>query len=81
MPSTETRYTANELRDRPTLSVGQAVDLKIDDGLMRYWLSRMDVEDGAPYPDQVFVEMYDDTDGTWRVVDEYDGNDPSADSD
>lgn len=33
-------YTLAELRRLPTLCVGQADDLKIDDGRRRVWISR-----------------------------------------
>lgn len=65
------RYTAAELRDLPTLTVGQADDLKIDNGTERIWLSRAGVEDGAPYDNQIFVETFDGE--RWNVVDEYPG--------
>jgi hypothetical protein len=40
----------------PTLAVGQADDLKIDDGETRIWLSRCGVEDGEPYANKFTVE-------------------------
>ena len=65
------RYTAGELRDLPTLSVGQADDLKIDDGTTRVWLCRCGVADGMPYNDAITVERLKD--GRWITVDTYPG--------
>lgn len=65
------RYTADELRDLPTLTAGQADSLKVDNGHIRVWLSRMTVEDGMPYNDQVTVEHL--VDGRWITIDEYPG--------
>lgn len=50
------RYTADELEEMPTLSVGQADDLKVDTGTERVWLSRCTVKDGEPYDRKVTVE-------------------------
>lgn len=50
--------TLKELEAMPTLSVGQADDLKIETADTRVWLSRMTVEDGQPYDNQVTVEKY-----------------------
>jgi hypothetical protein len=52
------------LKRLPTLCVGQADDLKIEDkGRYRVWLSRCGVEDGEPYPNKVTVEVW--RDGEW----------------
>jgi hypothetical protein len=56
--STSAIYTADEIRDLPTLCVGQCCSLKIDTGTMRVWLCR--VGDG------VSIERY--RDGRWTVV-------------
>jgi hypothetical protein len=59
-----------ELEAMDTLAVGQADDLKIDDGEgTRVWLSRMTVEDGQPYNNQVTIERL--IDGRWETVEEY----------
>ncbi|MFA5937377.1 MAG: hypothetical protein WC822_05905 [Candidatus Paceibacterota bacterium] len=56
------RYTTAELEAMPTLSVGQADNLKLvvedEDGTqrLRYWLSRCSVEDGEPFEHTVYVE-------------------------
>lgn len=59
------RYTLQELEAMPTLCVGQAGNLKVDDGNIRVWLSRCDVASGEPYDNKVTVEMYDDSGDGW----------------
>lgn len=49
-------YTLAELSALPTLSQGHTDDLKIETKGVRVWLSRMTVEDGMPYDNQVTVE-------------------------
>jgi hypothetical protein len=67
-------YGAAELRALPTLSVGQADDLKVDTDLprgmgIRVWISRLTVEDGMPYENGVTVEYR--VGGRWYTVAEY----------
>jgi CDGSH-type Zn-finger protein len=64
-------YTAEELADMPTLAVGQADDLKIENHHRRVWLCRCGVADGMPYDDMVTVEAY--IDGRWVEIDRYPG--------
>lgn len=63
------RYTLEELESLPTLSVGQADDLKVDTGNTRVWLSRCSVEDGEPYDNKVTVERL--AEGRWVEVETY----------
>lgn len=49
----------------PTITVGQADDLKIETEDFRVWLSRCGVADGEPYENKVTVEMYDINAGEW----------------
>ena len=65
------RYTAEQLRELPTLAVGQADDLKIDTGDERIWLSRCGVADGMPTENTIFVERL--IDGRWITVETYEG--------
>lgn len=66
------RYeTATELRKLPTLAVGQADNLKIDDGTTRVWLCRCGRDDGMPYDNQITVEKL--IDGRWETVETYEG--------
>lgn len=65
-------HTAGELRDMPTLAVGQTDNLKIDNGDgWRVWLARTTVEDGEPYDDRISVEHYDGQ--RWETVNDYPG--------
>jgi hypothetical protein len=65
------RYTADELRSLPTLSVAQADNLKIDTGTERVWLSRCGIEDGEPYDDKITIERL--RGGRWVTIEEYPG--------
>ena len=66
------RYSAKDLRAMPTLAVGQADDLKVDDGEVRVWLSRCGPEDGEPYRNKVSVESLLPP-GRWIVTHTYRG--------
>jgi hypothetical protein len=59
-------YSLEELEAMPTLSQGQADDLKIDSGTVRIWLSRCGIEDGEPCDNKVTIEEY--VDGRWVEV-------------
>ncbi len=63
-------YTLKELEGLKTINQGQADDLKIEDGNIRVWLSRMTIEDGMPYNNQVTVEELDEN-GSWNTMEEY----------
>ena len=65
------KYTAKELEKKPTLSTGQADDLKVDTGSTRVWLSRCGIEDGEPCEDKVTVEKL--INGKWETVEVYKG--------
>lgn len=56
-------FTLKSLADSPTLCVGQADNLKIDNGQTRVWLCRCGVADGMPYENQVTVERLQN--GRW----------------
>lgn len=62
-------YTLKELKRRPTLSVGQAEDLKIETANIRVWLSRCKKEDGEPYNNKVTEEQY--LNGRWVTARAY----------
>ncbi|MFI0265594.1 hypothetical protein [Streptomyces luteogriseus] len=61
------KYTAAELRELPTLCVGQADDLKIEDNEagLRVWLGRVQT-------DLVMIEERDG-EGNWHTTEEYPG--------
>lgn len=63
-------YTLKELEGLKTISQGQMDDLKIEDGNIRVWLSRMTIEDGMPYNNQVTVEELNEN-GSWHTIEEY----------
>ena len=63
------RFTLQELERMPTLCVGQADDLKVEEDGVRVWLSRCSVEDGEPYDNKVTVEKWVNL--RWTVVEEY----------
>lgn len=65
------RYTAEELEAIPTIHSGHFDNLKVQTEDTRVWLSRMTVEDGMPYNNQVTVEKLED--GLWVTVEEYPG--------
>ena len=72
MTGVKRTYTARELDALPTLAVGQADNLKVDDGDgVRIWLSRVGIADGYPYEHTVMVERI--IDGVWTTTDTYDG--------
>lgn len=51
-------YTLAELEALPTQCVGQADDLKIEEGNLRVWLGRCTVEDGEPFNNAVTIEEW-----------------------
>jgi hypothetical protein len=61
-------YTLASLQALPTLSVGQADNLKFDEGGYRVWLCRCGAADGMPYDNQVSIERYDVASGRWVEV-------------
>jgi hypothetical protein len=67
--SSQERYSLAALEAMPTLSVGQADNLKVDLGDTRIWLARVVVDDGMPYDNMVTVEKL--VDGIWETVEEY----------
>ena len=54
------------LLSMPTLSQGQADDLKIQTPQFRVWISRMTISDGAHENNAVTIEYYDD--GQWHTI-------------
>ena len=69
-------YTFDELEELPTLSEGYVDNMKIDEGDVRWWLSRCGIFDGEPYENTVTVEALT-ADGQWRDAFRYDGDDVS----
>ena len=69
------RYTLAELEEMSTIHYGHFDNLKIEtfDPHTRVWQSRMTVEDGMPYNNQVTVEQYHRKKG-WLTVDQYEAH-------
>lgn len=65
------------LNSLPTLAVGQADDLKYDDGKWRLWLSRTGLADGEPFEHTITVERR--YENTWLSLHEADGDATSWD--
>jgi len=63
-------WSADELEEMPTLSVGWDADLKIDEPSLRVWLSR--VEPGLVQVEQ-FVRYPDEDRPCWEITDNYYG--------
>jgi hypothetical protein len=59
-------YTLAQLEALGTLTVGQADDLKLQDGNFNIWLSRCGIEDGEPCDNKVTIEERQD--GRWVEV-------------
>jgi hypothetical protein len=59
----EYEFSLDELEDMETISSSQADDLKFDADGVRVWLSRMDEDDGADYPNGATVEVLHPEDG------------------
>jgi hypothetical protein len=64
-------FTADELREMPTLAQGQSDNLKYDDGEYRVWLARTGVADGEPYDNRISIE--ENQDGRWVKIEDYQG--------
>ena len=60
-------YTSSELEAMPTLAVGHFENLKVEEGEVRWWLSRMSREDGETH--RVRCERL--TRGCWVVSGEF----------
>jgi len=61
------QYTVTELAKMETLCEGQAEDLRVDEGNVRWWLSRCGPEDGQDFPIGVEVRIK----GVWSEVHRY----------
>ena len=63
------KYTLRDLNKMTTVSASQFDDLKIETGDTRIWLSRMGIEDGQPYNNQVTIEKC--IHGSWNTITQY----------
>lgn len=64
------KYSLSQLETLPTLHQGHSDDLKINTLTRRVWLSRLTVEDGMPYNNQVTVEVLTN-EGSWMALETY----------
>ena len=62
-------YTLKQLQSMPTITQGHFDDLKVETENTKVWLSRMTVEDGMPYNNQVTIENL--IKGNWVTVQKY----------
>lgn len=73
------RYTLEEIEAMPTIRQSQTDDLKVETFNTRTWVSRLTVEDGFPYDNQVTEEAL--VGGNWITVDEYEARSAREDDD
>lgn len=59
-------FRLDELNKMPTISSGQADDLKYETKDLRIWLSRLTIADGMEYNNQVSIDM--NRNGTWHTL-------------
>ena len=62
-------YTLKQMERMPTIGQGHTDDLKVETDDTRIWLSRMTIEDGMPYNNEVTIEKLQD--GKWLAVRSY----------
>ncbi|GAG28543.1 unnamed protein product, partial [marine sediment metagenome] len=65
------RFTAAELEELPTLSQGQAENLKYEDGPIRVWIQRG--QKGVDYSPELEVSIEVFRGGRWEVAETYEG--------
>ena len=63
------KYTFAELQAMPTISQGHMDNLKVQTEDTKVWLSRMTIEDGMKYNNQVTVEKYNGD--KWETIAQY----------
>jgi len=66
----------NLLDAQDTLATAHTCDLKIEIGVIKFWVSRLDRRDGEPYDRTVAIEKL--IDGAWLTIGQYDGENPPA---
>jgi len=69
MTTTTNHYSLQELNKMDTIMEGHSEDLKYDKKHIRIWLSRMTIEDGMTYNNEVSVEVR--VNDQWSIVDTY----------
>ena len=66
-----TKYSLAELEEMETISQSHEDNLKVETENVRVWLSRMTIEDGMPYNNQVTVEILNPKNYNWEIVEQY----------
>lgn len=66
--------SARDLEEMETIEEGYTCDLKVDTGDARLWLARTSIEDGEPFRNTIYVELYES--GGWSDAGCYDGDRP-----
>jgi hypothetical protein len=63
------KFSLSEICKMPTIQQGHFDNLVYQSETKRVWISRMTVEDGQPYNNQVTVEKL--VDGNWVIKEQY----------
>lgn len=63
------RFTLQEVCTLPVLKQGHTDNLVYQGTNKRVWISRMTVEDGQPYDNQITVEKL--VNGVWAIKEQY----------
>lgn len=61
----------DDINAADVISSAQFDDLLYDKDGLRIWVSRMSIEDGMPYNDQVTIEEYSETKRKWIITNRY----------
>lgn len=69
MDCVNANFTLEELQNKETLGSSHFDNLKIDEDCYRVWLSRMTIDDGMEYNNQVTVEEL--VNGVWVIARQY----------
>ena len=65
------KFTLAELEKMETISKRQFDDLKVDNELVRVWLSEMIQGDGAEHNNEVTVEIPNQETYNWEILGKY----------
>lgn len=62
-------FELSEIEKMETITSSHFDDLKFESAFIRVWLSRMTIEDGMPYNNQVTIEVLKN--GRWETTKQY----------
>jgi hypothetical protein len=74
LADTDPRTWAGLLAKLPDLGDSGTSNLRLDNGQLRVWLSRLGLADGEPFEHTVYVEQLDEDAGRWNEVGYFDGD-------